>query len=162
MRPGSSRLPERGAAVAGAAEDAPPAGFALFEARGPAEALLGPYYWSVGAAARAMGFRVKPHHLNRNGVCHGGVMSAFADAQSAVLKLGTEFDGVVTPTVSLSVDFIGPAPSGAWVQSAPVLLRATARLMFVTAEIRADGEMAARMSGIYRITGRTVGQAGSG
>jgi uncharacterized protein (TIGR00369 family) len=139
-------------------DDAPPAGFVPFDSRGSAERLVGPYYCLIDSDTRTMGFRVQPRHLNHNGVCHGGVISAFADSQSAVLKCETPLARWVTPTINLSVDFVAPALLGAWVQSTPVLLRATAKLMFVSADIRVDGEIVARASAIYRITRRTVGQ----
>ncbi|KZY46916.1 hypothetical protein A3731_30925 [Roseovarius sp. HI0049] len=99
-----------------------------------------------------MGFRVKSHHLNRNGVCHGGVISAFADAQSAILKIGTEVECFVTPTINLTADYIAPAREGDWIESAPVLVKKTKRLLFVAANILVDGGIIARMNAIYKIT----------
>jgi uncharacterized domain 1 len=132
--------------------DAPPEGFTLFTGRGSAEDVLGPYYWRIQDQHRAMGFRVKNHHLNRNGVCHGGIISAFADAQSAILKIGTDIGRFVTPTINLTVDYIAPARKGNWVESAPVFVKSTTRLLFITANIFVDGGIIARMNGIYKIT----------
>ncbi|KZY35549.1 hypothetical protein A3731_00420 [Roseovarius sp. HI0049] len=132
--------------------DAPPEGFTLFSGRGNAENVLGPYYWRIQDGHRAMGFRVKSHHLNRNGVCHGGVISAFADAQSAILKIGTEVECFVTPTINLTADYIAPAREGDWIESAPVLVKKTKRLLFVAANILVDGGIIARMNAIYKIT----------
>ncbi|QIK41577.1 PaaI family thioesterase [Pontibrevibacter nitratireducens] len=136
--------------------DAPPEGFILFSRRGNAESVLGPYYWRIQDGHRAMGFRVKSHHLNRNGVCHGGVISAFADAQSAILKIGTEVDCFVTPTINLTVDYIAPAREKNWIESAPVLVKKTNKLLFVAANISVDGGIIARMNGIYKITSTLV------
>jgi len=136
--------------------DSPPEGFALFAGRGDAENILGPYYWCAQGDRRAMGFRVKSYHLNRNRVCHGGIIAAFADAQSAILKFGTDLEGFVTPTINLTVDYIAPARQGNWVESAPVLVKSTARLLFITATILVDGGIIARMNGIHKITSTVI------
>ena len=84
------------------------------------------------------------------------MIAAFADARSAILKIGIDTGRDVTPTVDLTVDHIVPALLGRR-ESAPVLLKATTRLMFVTANILVDGGIIiARMNRIYRVTSRVV------
>ncbi len=83
------------------------------------------------------------------------MIAAFADTRSAILKIGIDIGRDVTPTVDLTVDYIVPALLGRR-ESAPVLLKATTRLMFVTANILVDGGIITRMNGIYRITSTVV------
>ena len=55
------------------------------------------------------------------------------------------------PTVSLSVDYLAPAPLGAWVEGRTEVLRRTKRLVFSQMVATADGEICVRANGIFRI-----------
>lgn len=112
---------------------------------------VGPFYERRTAEGRwQLGFRVTPANLNSMGVCHGGVLALFADIQGSALKkyLGLQLQ---SPTVSISIDYVAPAPAGAWVQSEPELVRRTGTLLFFHSMIYAGETLCARASGIYRL-----------
>lgn len=131
--------------------DDPPEGFARMTNRAALEKIVGPFYERATAdGARQLGFRVTANKLNRMGVCHGGLLALFADLQGGPVKrlLGLEGD---SPTVNLGIDFVAPVPAGAWVHSQPQLVRRTRGMLFFEAKFFADGELCARISGIYRL-----------
>ena len=101
-----------------------------------------------------LGFRVEQRHCNAMQIAHGGMMVTFADMQ---LPLGIRFQGDLPdnflPTVNLSVDFLGPARLGAWVEGETQLLRRTRNLVFAQCLVTADGEPAVRANGIFKIAG---------
>lgn len=111
--------------------------------------------WTLGPVwqDRAQGkycMRVEPRHCNAFGVMHGGAMATFADAQLAVLHDYTGVEADHTPTVTLSVDYIGRVPQGSWVMTTAGVLRTTRTLIFTQALITVDDEIVARSNAIYR------------
>lgn len=100
-----------------------------------------------------LGFRVEERHCNPMGMAHAGMLVTFADMQ---LPFGIRFQGEgladnFMPTVNLSVDFLGPAKLGAWVEGETEVLRTTRNLAFAQCTVTADGVTALRASGIFKI-----------
>jgi uncharacterized protein (TIGR00369 family) len=131
-------------------DDAPPAGFLPLTGRAECEAFAGPYYLAESDGVWSMGFRVQPRHLNKMGVCHGGIMATFADALGTAVKRGQGLR-VETPTITLTVDYVAPVRPGTWVQATPQLVMQTRKLLNFHSLITADGETVARMNCIYKI-----------
>lgn len=102
----------------------------------------------VNTAERKIGFRVGPQHLNPVGSCHGGAMATFLDMQ--IVAAGDGPYETHKPTISLTVDFLAPAPLGAWVEAEVSCQKATRRMVFTQALVTVDGEVVARSSAIYR------------
>ena len=111
---------------------------------------FGPVY--LNRKTVTLGFMVDERHENGVGMCHGGAMATFADMQiAAVVKSGLVSTEQHTPTISLSVDYVGPAWLGTWVEAAVTVVKATKNLVFTQAIINADGSIVARSSAIYRV-----------
>ena len=55
------------------------------------------------------------------------------------------------PTISLQIDYLAPAPLGAWVQGQADVLRTTRNMLFGQGLVTADGEPTMRMSGIFKM-----------
>lgn len=125
-----------------------PEGFELIDMGPGFMAAFGPVY--LQRATRTLGFRVAAHHLNPVDVCNGGAMATFADLQIAAVIDGPGTASGHAPTVTLSVDYLGPAPHGAWVQAPVQLVKQTKTLIFTQALISADGRPVARANAIYR------------
>ena len=95
-----------------------------------------------------LGFRVGPQHCNPRGNCHGGTWATMADV---VMGLNVGFiTGLSGPTVSLSIDFLGAAVEGQWVEGRAEILRWTPNLAFAQCRFSADGETALRANAIFR------------
>ena len=109
---------------------------------------LGPVWLDPGADRLAL--RIEQRHCNAFDVMHGGAMATFVDGQClAVLRYsGGRTDH--TPTVSLTVDYLAPAPLGAWLVAEVRLLRQSRSLIFTQALVTTGEALDARSSAIYR------------
>ncbi len=129
----------------------PPDGFVPLSLGSPAEAFFGPFYICEATADRParLGFRIGQQHLNDAGVCHGGVLAMFADLQGYALPQITRSSGSA-PTISVSVDFVGPARLGDWVEATPEAVKVTRKMIFFQAVLKVENEAVARCNGIYK------------
>jgi uncharacterized protein (TIGR00369 family) len=129
-----------------------PTGFKPAHVGGPFMTHNGPLYGRLVDGRLQMGFRVEARHCNPLKICHGGMLASFADMlmPCAVLyqELGSERRFL--PTISLQVDYLAPAPLGAWVQGEAQLLRGTRNRGFAQGLVHADGAVAMRVSGVFK------------
>ncbi len=133
-----------------------PEGFRPLRVGGPYMQHNGPLYGRLiqdqGQARVLIGFRVSPLHTNPVGVCHGGMLATLADMLAAIcVPYQTDLPRHFLPTISLQMDFLAPAKLGAWVQAQADVLRKTRNLVFTQGLIRADDDIALRVSAIYKI-----------
>ncbi len=114
-----------------------------------------------GSKLRQMGFRVLARHTNPMGNCHGGMLATFADMLLPMLahRQTPELRNQFLPTVSLQIDYLSPAPLGAWVQGEAQVLRTTRSLVFAQGLVSSDGVPSMRVSGIFKI-GKAFGATG--
>lgn len=135
-----------------------PAGFEPIEMGGEFIAVNGPLYirhepQAPGGPLVQLGFRVERRHVNPMNICHGGMLASFADmllpmtAHRKSDAVGLRF----LPTINLQIDYLAPAPLGAWVQGEAEVLRATRSLVFMQGLVRADGTPVLRASGIFKL-----------
>ena len=130
-----------------------PAGFRALAMMGGFMALNGPLYLRHEGELVQMGFRVEPRHANPVGNCHGGMMATFCDMllPLSVHRKSPEIGMRFLPTINLQIDYLAPAPLGAWVQGEAQVLRVTRSMVFAQGLVTADGTNAARVSGIFKI-----------
>jgi len=96
-----------------------------------------------------LGFRGAAPHANSRGFIHGGLISALAD-NAMGLSCGQhlpDVSGLVT--VSLSIDFIGTAKIGQWIEIRPEVIKTGKSLCFARALVMADESICARASGVF-------------
>ncbi|MFP1644701.1 PaaI family thioesterase [Pontitalea aquivivens] len=130
----------------------PPPGFIPMTGVTPAEVFCGPFYVceAEGDRPARLGFRVQQHHLNGAGVCHGGILSLFADLQGYMLPQIERTSGSA-PTITISVDFLAPAKLGDWVEGTPECVKATRKMIFFQSVLRVGEDAVARCNGIYKL-----------
>ena len=130
-----------------------PEGFAVLAVGGPFIQNNGPLYVRRGGVSVQFGFRVEQRHVNTMGNLHGGMMATFCDMllPLSVHHKTTEVQGRFLPTISLQVDYLAPVRLGMWVQGEAGPLRITRSLVFAQGLVTADGEPAARVSGVFKI-----------
>jgi uncharacterized protein (TIGR00369 family) len=95
---------------------------------------------------------VLARHTNPLNNCHGGMLASFGDMLLPVCihrqsEVGLRF----LPTISLQIDYLAPAPLGAWVQGEADVLRVTRTMVFAQGVAQADGTPVLRVSGIFKI-----------
>jgi len=139
--------------------DAVPAGFVPLPFKGDEHflSLTGPLYAKRENKTLVLGLRVEQRHCNIAGICHGGMLMTFADMQ---LGLGARFDSEeefgFMPTVSMTADFLAPAPRGAWIEGRTDLLRSTRNFLFCQCIVTSNGAPAMRASGIMKLGGAAI------
>jgi uncharacterized protein (TIGR00369 family) len=111
---------------------------------------IGPLFVRAEGEGIAFGLRVALRHCNSAETCHGGMLVSFADvAMTAggnyLARLGRFFS-----TISLTSDFIAPAPLGAWIEARPQLLKVTRSMAFVHCMVTLDDAPVLRTSGTFR------------
>ena len=94
-----------------------------------------------------LGFRVEKRHTNPLGICHGGMLASFCDMllPISIHRKSKEVGLRFLPTINLQLDYLAPAPLGAWVEGdrrsaardALARLRARARVRRRRARARA-------------------------
>lgn len=130
-----------------------PEGFVPLPLPGEFVAVNGPLYVRERGGKVQLGFRVERRHTNPMGICHGGMTASFCDMLLPIgtLRLRPEIGLRFLPTVSLQIDYLAPAPLGAWVEGETQVLRVTRSLVFAQGLVTADGDAVARASGILKI-----------
>jgi uncharacterized protein (TIGR00369 family) len=98
-----------------------------------------------------IGFRVQPKHCNRHKFCHGGMIATFMD-----MALGSAMGAAIkpegnSPTMTLTIDFLGAAMAGDWVESRSRLVHATFKTAFCDAIALGPKGPVARANGIFRL-----------
>ena len=130
-----------------------PAGFKPLPRMGEFIGVNGPLYLKHEGDLVQLGFRVEARHTNPMQICHGGMMASFCDMllPISVHRKSREVGMRFLPTISLQIDYLAPAPLGAWVQGEAQVLRTTRSLVFAQGLVEADGTPVARVSGIFKI-----------
>ena len=130
-----------------------PEGFKKAHIQGGFVELSGPLYVKRDGTGLWIGFRVEPRHCNLMGFCHGGMMATFCDmlVPMSVHRTESSIGMRFLPTISLQIDYLAPAPLGAWVQGQCEVLRTTRSLVFAQGLVTADGTAVARTSGVFKI-----------
>jgi uncharacterized protein (TIGR00369 family) len=128
-----------------------PEGFRAVRLGGPFVGHNGPLFARLEGGRVQLGFRVEPRHTNPLNVCHGGMLATFADMLIPCAAMyHVRHERRFLPTISLQIDYMGPAALGAWVQGEGEVLRTTRNMLFGQALITADGSPALRVSGIFK------------
>jgi len=140
------------AATDEAAVDAP-SGFKALPMGGEFMAVNGPLYVRLVDGRAQVGFRVLARHTNPMNNCHGGMLASFGDMLLPVCvhRQSAEVGNRFLPTISLQIDYLAPAPLGAWVQGQADVLRVTRAMVFAQGVAQADGAPVMRVSGIFKI-----------
>ncbi len=130
--------------------DTIPAGFEPHRRKSGLTAPWEPIYARKTAEAVQLGLRAGEAHANSRGLVHGGLITALAD-NAMGLSCGEQLAGETNlVTISLTVDFIGTARLGQWLEIRPEVLRAGLGHAFCVATVHADDTLCARASAVFR------------
>lgn len=98
----------------------------------------------------SLGLHARNAHANSRGFVHGGLLSALCDnamGLSCVPHLG-DIKGLVT--VNLSLDFLGSAQVGQWLEFRADVTQTGRSMSFASATVFADGRPCARATGVFK------------
>jgi acyl-coenzyme A thioesterase PaaI-like protein len=121
----------------------PPPGFAPLPSRSPFVNRSGQFFSKTDEDGRVIvGTWVGPEQSNAENVAHGGFLLAFADFALTVVGMCV--------TLSLTGDFMRPAPLGAWLEAKVMIRKQSAHLLFADTLIETDGEPILRVTGVFK------------
>jgi uncharacterized protein (TIGR00369 family) len=126
-----------------------PPGFERHYRQSPVTDPWEPIYSRKTRDAVVLGLVTEAAHTNSRGFVHGGLISALADnamGLSCARRLG---DAANLVTVNLTVDFLGSAQIGQWLEFDTVFVRPGGTLSFAQAFVTADGEPCARANAVF-------------
>jgi len=129
-----------------------PSGFARHFRQSPLTDPWEPLYSRVTETAVLLGVRVRSAHTNSRGLLHGGLISALADNAMGLSCGRQQPEGTRLVTASLSVDFLGLAEIGQWLEVDTGFVKAGRTLSFAQCFVTADGKPIARASASFAVS----------
>ncbi len=128
-----------------------PEGFERHYRQSPVTDPWEPLYSRRTEDAVILGLMARAAHTNSRGFVHGGLISALADnamGLSCSHRLGGEASLV---TVNLTLDFLGSAQVGQWLEFTTAFVKNGGSLSFAQAFVTADGQPCARANGVFKV-----------
>jgi uncharacterized protein (TIGR00369 family) len=110
-----------------------------------------PIYARPSSRGVSLAIRAGASHANSRGFVHGGLITALAD-NAMGLSCGQEVGNTASlVTVSLSIDFVGSAKVGEWLEIRSEVIKTGKSLCFASALVLADDSVCARASGVFKL-----------
>ena len=132
-----------------------PQGFAPHFRKSPLTDPWEPLYSKKEDGTVLLGTHVRQPHVNGRGFAHGGFITALAD-NAMGLTLVERSGGLSSlVTVGLSIDFIGSAQIGQWLEVRPDFIKLGKSLGFMQCAVTADGKPCARANATFHTVPRT-------
>ena len=134
----------------------PPEGYEQMPIFGPFHEALGPMYVKRAKVGHVVGLLVEDRHRNRGQMMHGGMICTLADtathwaakhAREPVLKL---------LTTGLSVNLMGNAKPGEWVEAHAEVMRAGRSIVFANCLITCAGRVVAQATAQFQIVPEAI------
>jgi acyl-coenzyme A thioesterase PaaI-like protein len=100
------------------------------------------------------GLRIMRHHCNGLGNCHGGMLATFLDLAMACGLYAAGGVDRNLPTITMTLDYLAPAPLGDWIESRVAIVHRTPRMAFVQATLYGPGGPVIRGNAVFRIRPR--------
>lgn len=141
-----------------------PKNFEIFQTSSPFIGSIGPLYHCEDQGGFVLGLQVQAQHCNTGGRLHGAMVCAIADIalgrnigldiyrrSSAAEREAQAVNGIGLVTTGLSVDFVGTARVGQWVETRVDVQRTGRSMGFANAYLVCDDQRIARASGVFKI-----------
>lgn len=110
----------------------------------------GPYYLGPAVeGVRVVGLIICPHHINYQEAAHGGVILTFADVALSHAVYDAERPRLAPSTVTLTVNYLGGAKLGDWLEARVTIDRLGGRTAYTSGGILRGNEVLATMSGVF-------------
>ena len=133
-----------------------PEGFELHDRGSPVTAPWEPLYRRISGDTVVLGVRAREAHCNARGFVHGGLIAALADNAMGLSCARRMGDLASLVTVNLTVDFLGSALTGQWLEFDTVFVKVGGTLCFTQAFVTADGQPCARANAVVRVVKKQV------
>jgi acyl-coenzyme A thioesterase PaaI-like protein len=139
-----------------------PQGFELMPTLGAFHELAGPMYMRRASGALVAGLLLQDKHRNLGGSIHGGMLSTFVDSAFAYAVRSSREPPVRGVTATMSLELMGSAAPGEWLEAPVDIVRAGKRVVFLNCFVYCAGRRIARASATFQIVGDYVAADGAG
>lgn len=136
-------------------EDVLPEGFGPHLRQSPVTNPWEPLYARQTQDRLVLATRVREPHCNSRNMPHGGFLAAMADNAMGLslgvnlAQAGQSASGLVT--VSLTLDYLGSAKLGQWLEFDTDFVKLGRSICFAEATVRADGTPVARARATFKV-----------
>jgi len=128
-----------------------PEGFAPLFRTSPLLDALGPFYGKGTGADLVIGLRAAEKHTNSRGTVHGGVLATIGDIALGYTMAFSSDPPRRATTASLTIDYIGSAKTGDWIEARVDKYKIGNTLAFANAYLTANDTQVARVSAVFSV-----------
>jgi acyl-coenzyme A thioesterase 13 len=137
--------------------DVPP-GFGPLFRTSPLLDALGPFYGKGTGSDLVVGLRVAAKHTNSRGTVHGGVLATLGDvALGYTMAFGADPPRRAL-TASLTIDYVGTAKIGDWIEARVDKSKVGRALAFANAYLTVDDAQIARASAVFALVSNAAAE----
>jgi uncharacterized protein (TIGR00369 family) len=130
-----------------------PDGFEPLPVMGPFDQSVAPLYWRRKDPQFTLGMLVELRHCNLQDIVHGGAMATLVDVAMGCTARVANGGRIRCVTATMTLDFIGRASVGDWIEARGEVLRLGKRLVYVQCLVWKADECIARASGTFAPVG---------
>jgi acyl-coenzyme A thioesterase 13 len=131
-----------------------PHGFGPLFRTSPVLDLIGPLYSRGEGKDLVVGLRVEAKHCNARGTVHGGMLATLADVALGYTMAFASTPPVGLVTASLTLDFVGTARIGDWLETHVDILKQGSRLAFANCYVAVGEQRIVRASAVFLVAGQ--------
>jgi len=128
-----------------------PEGFAPLFRTSPLLDALGPFYGKGTGADLVIGLRAAEKHTNSRGTVHGGVLATIGDIALGYTMAFSSDPPRRATTASLTIDYIGSAKTGDWIEARVDKYKIGKTLAFANAYLTVNDTQVARVSAVFAV-----------
>ena len=157
-----STPPSSHALLAAQADAAAPAGYAPSDLDEGFLLHVGPLFTRPAPDGQgfSLAFRAAPAHANRYGVVHGGMLATLADTAIGANLARTGAGVDTTLTLNLSLDYIGAARLGDWVEAHVRMTKQHGQVRFGQCEVKVGEQLLVRASAVFTVRNKPAQSTG--
>jgi uncharacterized protein (TIGR00369 family) len=129
----------------------PPEGYERMPVFGPFHESAGPMYVKQVGERHVVGLLVEDKHRNRGQMMHGGMICTLADTATHWAAKHARRPLLKLLTTGLSVNLMGNAKPGDWVEATAEVVRAGRSIVFTTCLITCAGRVVAQANAQFQV-----------
>jgi len=129
-----------------------PEGYALLDRKSPFMEPIGPVYRKVDGRMLSLGVRIAERHTNARGLVHGGLFATLSDLAMGYALGVSENPPKSGVTASLTIDILGSAKIGDWLEVRAEAKRVGGTLAFSACDMLVEGATIGQATAVYRVT----------
>ncbi|TCW85423.1 esterase [Burkholderia sp. SRS-46] len=111
----------------------------------------GPYFYKPMDNGFVVGLRVHDKHTNASGTVHGGLVATLADVSIGYVTSMSKTPPLRMITTSLTIDYVGTAQKGDWVEAHVSIVKTGRRLAFANAVIKVGATPVASAAAVFLV-----------